>query len=148
MKTRCAILVLAWAVLCFGASAQPTSAAATACPAATELTARHLYGLWQTNFSDPVTGLAVGRATLLLERHPDWAESVRGRVQRGDVRALISGDVDEGRFTLDESEDGVRISASWNGTVVPDRCGREIRGSWSDVLRTEVRAFVLRKLAD
>ncbi len=112
------------------------------------MTAQQLYGLWRADFSDPDTRRKSGSATLLLERHPDWAESVRGRVQRGEARALISGDVDEGRFTLDESEDGVRISASWSGTVVPDRCGREIRGSWSDVLHPEVRAFVLRKLAD
>jgi hypothetical protein len=146
MTSRGALLVLAWAALCGHAAAQPASAAP--CPAPTELTAVHLYGLWQAGFSDPVTGQASGSATLLLERHPEWTGSVRGAIRRGDARARLSGDVDEGQFALDESEDGIRISASWSGTVVPDSCGKEIRGERIQVLPPGTLSFVLRKLAD
>jgi hypothetical protein len=148
MKGRSTVLFLLGLLLSCGASAQADSPHVPPCPAATELTARHLYGLWQAVFSDPVTGQASGSATLLLERHPEFTGSVRGAVRRGDARARLSGDVDEGQFTLDESEDGIRISASWSGTVVPDSCGKEIRGDWVQVLAPGTLAFVLRKLAD
>jgi hypothetical protein len=146
MKTR-GFMATVLVALCCGAAAQPEGRPVP-CPAATELTALHLYGLWQAAFSDGATGQAAGSATLLLERHPDWAGSVRGTVRRGDARARLSGDVDEGQFTLDESQDGTRISASWSGTVVPDSCGKEIRGNWSNTVHPETRAFVLRKRAD
>jgi hypothetical protein len=148
MEWRSAILFLLGLLQCCGASAQAASPNVPPCPAATELAARHLYGLWQAVFIDPVTGQATDRATLLLERHPEWTGSVRGAIRRGDASALLSGDVDEGQFTLDESEDGIRISASWSGTVVPDSCGKEIRGNWSHVLPPQTRAFVLQKAAD
>ena len=57
----------------------------------------------------------------------------------------MAGDVDEGEFTLEESQDGVRISATWLGDVVEGSCGREIRGTWKAEGTATGRPFVLKK---
>lgn len=111
------------------------------CPTASEFAQRHLLGSWQATFD----GLAQG-ATLLLEPHPELAESVRGAINRKGARALLAGDVDDGDFTLEESVDGTHISATWTGSVIDGSCGREIRGDWQDAQDSTARPFVLRKL--
>ena len=111
------------------------------CPAASEITQRHLLGLWRATFDGQQQG-----ATLLLEGHPELAESVRGAINRDGERALVAGDVEDGEFTLEESADGVRIDATWSGTVVDGSCGREIRGDWQRTADRSPHPFVLRKL--
>ena len=106
----------------------------------------HLYGLWRAEFEGEPQG-----ATLLFEKHPELAGSVSGAVNRDGVKAQVSGDVDGGEFTLEESLDGQRISATWLGTVVENSCGKEIRGIWNNTSEhTAGNAasypFVLRKL--
>jgi hypothetical protein len=110
------------------------------CPLATDVTHRHLLGLWHAQFE----GLAQG-ATLLLEPHPELAESVRGAINRNGERAQVSGDVDDGEFTLEESVNGVNISATWTGSVEDKSCGTEIRGTWQSAGDPSPRRFVLRK---
>ncbi|MBI2772455.1 MAG: hypothetical protein HYX47_22740 [Burkholderiales bacterium] len=105
------------------------------------MTHRHLVGMWRAEFE----GLPRG-ATLLLEPHASMAESVSGAVNRNGEKALLAGDVDEGEFSLEESTDGVSISATWIGDVVEGSCGREIRGSWQAASERVARPFVLRKL--
>lgn len=114
---------------------------AAACPKAHEVTQRHLLGMWRAEFE----GLAQG-ATLLLENHPELGGSVRGRINRNGDRAEVAGDVVEGEFTLEESQNGVNISATWLGDVVEDSCGREIRGTWQAERGMRAHGFVLRKL--
>ncbi len=126
---------------CSGAWAQDVAQALNACPGASEVTQRHLLGLWRAEFE----GMAQG-ATLLLENHPELAESVRGGINRDGERAEVAGDVDEGEFTLEESRNGINISATWLGDVVEGSCGREIRGTWQAEGDKRARAFVLRKL--
>jgi len=116
-----------------------------ACPAATDVTALHLYGAWQARWDgvdEP--------AALTLGRNPDHPDSLRGSIQRGSaqapVRAQVAGDVDRGEFTLEESADGQSISAIWSGAVVADACGKEIRGVWTATGDRKERSFVLRKL--
>jgi hypothetical protein len=113
------------------------------CPVSAEITRADLLGLWRATFE----GLAQG-ATLLLEPHPELSESVRGAINRDGDRALVAGDVDDGEFTLEESTDGVGISATWSGTVIDGSCGREIRGDWQGSRNPSPRAFVLRKQGD
>ena len=137
MNIRIAI-VLAAATLCGSLAAQDLS---RACPKAAEVTHEHLLGMWRAEFE----GLAQG-ATLLLERHPELKESVRGAINRNGERAEVSGDVDEGEFTLEESTDGSKIAATWQGDMVEGSCGREIRGTWQATGDARQRTFVLKKL--
>ena len=114
---------------------------AVLCPRAHEVAQSHLLGMWRAEFE----GLAQG-ATLLLEKHPELGESVRGRINRNGERAEVAGDVDEGEFTLEESENGVNISATWMGDMVEGSCGREIRGTWQAERDRRTHSFVLRKM--
>ena len=111
-----------------------------ACPKASEVVQRHLLGLWRAEFE----GLPQG-ATLLLERHPEVPEGVAGAINRNGEKAQLSGEVDEGEFSLEESSNGVNISAVWMGDVVEGSCGREIRGSWKAEGSSRQLQFVLRK---
>jgi hypothetical protein len=101
---------------------------------------QHLLGLWRAEFE----GLAQG-ATLLLEKHPEFAESVRGAINRDGERGMVAGDVEDGEFTLEESANGVNIRATWLGDVEEESCGREIRGRWQAEGDKVSRPFVLRK---
>lgn len=135
MRPARALLLAALAAA--GAQAQGTRAD---CPKAAEVAQRHLLGLWRAEFE----GLAQG-ATLLLERHPELAESVRGAINRNGDRAQVAGDVDEGEFTLEESINGVNISATWTGGVEDGSCGKEVRGTWQAADGSPPRGFILRK---
>jgi len=139
---RTLVLAAAWAAasagLTGGAAAQTPSPGA--CPTPAEVTHLHLYGLWRAEF----TGQAQG-ATLLFEKHPDYPESVRGGINRDGVRGMVAGDVEDGEFNLDESDDGIGIAAAWAGTVVENSCGKEIRGTWTPASGTPVLGFILRK---
>jgi len=136
VSTR-ALLALALAVPALGALAQP---AAPSCPAATDVAQRHLVGLWRAEFDGGHPG-----ATLLLEPHPEYADGLRGAINRNGERALLAGDADQGEFTLEESANGTSISAVWLGDIVEGSCGREIRGTWKAEGDPRTRAFVLRR---
>ena len=133
------------------------------------MAALHLYGMWRAQLdaakaaaptasasapasaassaSASAPSLASTSATLRFERHPELAESVRGRVERDGASIQLAGDVDEGDFTLEESQDGQRISATWIGRVVNGSCGKEIRGTWTSAADSSTRTFVLRRQA-
>jgi hypothetical protein len=133
----------AWcaAVLLAAAARAKSRDGALACPAPHELRALNLYGAWRAQWQ----GSDAPAAALQLERHPELSDSVRGRVERDGLTALLAGDVDGGDLTLEESRDGKRISATWLGQVVPDSCGKEIRGTWRDADTDARRDFVLRR---
>ena len=137
-------LLLASLLLCGSglAPAQDTPAPPT-CPAPHEMRALHLYGVWRAQWTDAAE--ATTGAVLRLERHPELAESVRGRIERDGITALLAGDVTDGDLTLEESRDGKRISANWIGRVVDGSCGKEIRGVWTDADTNTRRNFVLRR---
>ncbi|KQP49901.1 hypothetical protein ASF44_04850 [Pseudorhodoferax sp. Leaf274] len=103
--------------------------------------ALNLYGAWRAQWQ----GSDAPAAALQLERHPELGDSVRGRVERDGITALLAGDVDDGDLTLEESRDGKRISATWIGHVVPESCGKEIRGTWNDADSGAKRDFILRR---
>jgi hypothetical protein len=114
-------------------------AAAPACPNAQEATHRDLLGTWKAEVEGQPSSVIV------LRQHPDLAESVRGSVRRAGRDAEVSGDVDEGEFTLEESANGVNISAVWLGDVTAGSCAREIRGTWQADGERATHQFILRK---
>ena len=138
-------------------SACPTSAtgqndpkSATACPAAANMNHQHLQGRWQATLQASTPDAAPAPATaavLQLGPHPELAHSVRGTVQRGGASAQLSGDVDAGELTLEESVNGTNISATWTGQVVDGSCGKEIHGTWNNATPPTTLPFVLRKQA-
>jgi hypothetical protein len=118
------------------------AAQAVACPANADLTVRDLMGSWRAEF--PAS--ASPGAHLVLERNPDWPDSLAGRIRHEGHEARLAGDLEDGTFTLEESADGVRIDAVWVGQLVEGRCGREIRGSRRAGGQEAGRDFVLRRV--
>lgn len=136
MKARWLAALLA----CGALQAVAQVPAAPPCPGPGEAGPAHMLGLWRAEFE----GLWQG-ATLLVEQHPEFAQSFRGGINRNGERGLIAGDLEDGELTLEESADGQRIAATWLGDVVDGSCGREIRGTWQAEGDPKPRAFVLRK---
>jgi hypothetical protein len=106
--------------------------------------ASQLYGLWAVRFTNPPAGLPE-RATMLLERHAEFAESLAGIVSRDlgaaagskaiaghGAKAALAGDLESGMLLLDESSDNVSITGTWNGEMVEGSCGKAFKGSWKD----------------
>jgi hypothetical protein len=131
MKALCVMLL----ALCAGAAG-----AQDACPHASEVGQAQMLGLWRAELDG---GGHAG--TLLLEKHALYAESFSGTINRNGERRPVSGELEDGEFTLEESSDGVRIAATWLGELVEGSCGREIRGTWTLDGQPSGRAFVLRK---
>lgn len=116
-------LTLGLAVLLAGcAGTDPT------CPgSAAQLPLSALYGDWRVRFDGDAAP-----ASVRLWAHPDYP-GVRGEVKRPGVAtpAQLAGDVNnEGVLLMDESDDGKRISAVWEGELQPRSCGRALRGTW------------------
>lgn len=110
------------------------------CPAPAAVGQRHMLGFWRAELDGRHGG------TLLLEPHAEYRESLRGAIDRDGGRALVVGDIEDGDFTLEESADGKRISATWLGEVVAGSCGREIRGTWQgEGDKAPAVPFVLKK---
>lgn len=114
---------------------------ATACPSAAELRHSDLFGLWRVHWDgiDP-------QDSLLLEQDASHAQGLAGAIRRDGVQTRLAGDLDEGVFTLEESPDGQRISATWEGAPVPGACGQDIHGRWTDAATGHTRTFVLRRI--
>ncbi len=109
---------------------------------------QHLQGRWLAQLQGASPDASGATATLQLGPHPELAQSVRGTVQRSGATAQVSGDVDGGDLTLEESINGTNISATWTGQVVDGSCGKEIRGTWNNANPTPSAPsapFVLRK---
>jgi hypothetical protein len=144
-----AALALALALACAQAQQvkRPTGAAAapaTPCLEAKQVLAPQLYGQWLAVFDKPPRGLPV-QALVLLEKHAEFSDSLAGMVQRdlrsapgGRVaghasRAQLAGDIEAGTLMLDESSNGINLTASWDGQIVEGSCGRTVKGLWKDL---------------
>ena len=146
---RLALVLLAASMAWAGAMAQnvpsPIGTAPTAadCPIdANALPAQALYGFWQVAFDGADT------ASVVLHPHPDYEGGVRGTITRAGLVAQLAGDIgDDGLLTLDESQDGRTISATWSGDLQAASCGKEFKGLWRNALDDNTRNFVLRKTA-
>ena len=135
-----AIVVIAACVNSNWATAQntPKSEPKIACPDSKNIRAPQLYGMWQVSFTNPPAGLPK-TAVMLLEKHEEFGDSLAGIVSRDAVtarghaaKAALAGDVEDGFVILDESSDNISISGTWNGQLVEDSCGREVKGMWKD----------------
>lgn len=163
-KHRQALPLAQTALFLIAISAYPTSASSqnnpqstAACPTAADTSHQHLQGRWNAELGpQPAAANApapapLATATLQLGQHPELAQSVRGTVQRAGTTAQVSGDVDGGDLTLEESINGTNISATWTGRVVDGSCGKEIRGTWNNANPTpsapSAIPFVLRRQA-
>jgi len=147
MKTPIALLLAA--VLCTACAAPAgLNTARPGCPAtARDLPLESLYGDWQAQFDGQP-----GTAQVRLGKHPDYA-GVRGTITRTAAAASarptvaqLAGDIDdEGELAIDESLDGRSISGVWSGSLQPDSCGREFKGTWRDATDDSTHPFTLKK---
>ena len=115
-----------------------------ACPTAQQVKTEDLHGQWSVEFTNPPRGLP-SKATLQLQRHAEYSESLAGTLQRNlsgapggrvpghSSRAQVAGDLEGGMLLLDESSNGVNLTASWDGKVVDGSCGQTIQGVWKDL---------------
>jgi hypothetical protein len=132
-----ALLLTALLALTQGAHAQAP------CPPVATLKAPQLYGLWSVEFVNPPRGLP-SKASMLLERHAEFSESLSGVVGRdlsaapnGQVpghsaKAFLAGDLEEGFLLLDESSNGINITGTWNAEMIEGSCGQRAKGVWKD----------------
>lgn len=147
MKARFALLLVAALCTACAGPAGPRTAEA-GCPAtARDLPIEALYGDWQARF-DGLPDAALVR----LGKHPEYA-GVRGTITRTAAApsartsvAQLAGDVDdEGELAIDESLDGRSISGVWSGSLQPDSCGREFKGTWRNAADDSTHPFTLKK---
>jgi hypothetical protein len=151
-NTRNATIFIAACAIFHWAGAQNTSKNApnapnAPCPNARDVQATDLYGTWRVEVPrSSVAGVVqTERGSVVFEKNPEFADSVVGWLQWGKDKIFVAGDVEAGSFSLEESDDGTRISAVWEGTVAEGSCGKAITGARRV---GEVSApFVLRKAA-
>ena len=113
------------------------------CPAPAATTVQQLYGDWRAEIDGQP-----GVARVQLQKEPTQDDSLVGSITRAGSQAkpaLLAGDVQAGDFQLEESDDGVRISATWSGRVVDSSCGKEIKGLWTNALTDKTQPFTLRR---
>ncbi len=144
MMLRFTTIFIAALALSTGASGQNSSKTTpAACPAPATITVLHLYGEWRAEI-----GGQPGVARVQLQKDPAQDDSLVGSIARVAPTAkpaLLAGDVQAGDFQLEESDDGVRISATWSGQVVDASCGKEIKGLWTNALTDQTQPFTLRR---
>lgn len=154
-------LLLAFCVFSPAAQAQP--AQPKPCPPAQLMKAEQLFGVWSAHFTNPPAGMPA-TATMRLERHAEFSESLAGSISRRldnaagvakstghSAKAALAGDLDQGMLLLDESSDNLSISGTWNGEMVKGSCGTAFEGIWKNTSNSAPPdspdvPFTLRKL--
>ena len=105
-----------------------TWAAEPACTPAADITPAMLVGTWRIDWSDGARQRGEAPWMLTLAPHPEYEGSLKGQLARGDTRHAVVADWDEASLTMEESDDGQHISATWQATATDGQCGREFRG--------------------
>ena len=118
------------------------------CLDAKDIKAPQVYGVWTARFVNPPEGLPAN-ATMLLQRHAEFSDSLAGTVSRNfgtaagspkiaghAAKAFLAGDLEEGILILDESSDNLSITGTWNGELVPGSCGKVFKGTWKDTSKS------------
>lgn len=136
MKAAHPLLVAIALAAPIGAHAQAPGAGAPAgCTVREHVPPAELGGEWQVHLREPGSPPERVReqGQLGLERHPEFTDGVRGALLLGAGgqmrRSRVSGDVTDGEFHLDESEDGKQISAVWSGQALQCAGGLVITGT-------------------
>ena len=108
-----------------GPTPNKAASAPVACPESRVPAHVRLHGRWRATWGGQTGWLVLGPS-------PENPDGWRGTLQAdrpGAAPVLIAGDLDEqGQFTLEESSDGRRISANWDGQPVEGTCLAEVRG--------------------
>ena len=99
------------------------------CPAPAELKIASLYGAWVLEISSADGTQILQRGRVELEKNPEYAGSVSGWMYVQNRKICVAGDLSKGEVSLEESDDGTRISAVWDGTVAEGSCGKAITGT-------------------
>lgn len=94
----------------------------TDCPSAQDMSAEMLHGQWVAQVGNEAPW------ALTLGPHPEHQGSLRGTLTLGNQQHAVVADLDDGEFTLEESQDGQRIAATWLGSLPAKACGRQIVG--------------------
>lgn len=113
-------------------------------------------GLWR-GYDNPATGTNTPRKSVpsaalevTLFPHPEHQGSLSGFLlldQRKIAVVAVVADLDESEFTMEESQDGHRISASWTGTLTHSGCDLEIQAERTVGNDTQGQPFILKKMA-
>jgi hypothetical protein len=72
----------------------------------------------------------LNQASRRLRLHPQRPALRPNRYWR---RSCTAGDIEAGTLLLDESSNGINLTASWDGRIVEGSCGRSIQGVWKDL---------------
>lgn len=123
MSTRPLCVALVWAGLGTSAWCAPP-----VCPETTDMQVQALVGRWQIEWHDGKRQLTEGSWVLALGPHPEYAGSLKGMLSQGRQHHPVAADWDEDALTMEESEDGVHIAATWQATATAGQCGRELQG--------------------
>ncbi len=136
-----------------GPQASPATPKSATCLIASEVQAPQLYGEWTVEFLPEISSTqgasstppkpSALRARMVLEKNPEFADSLSGWLYWGNAKIFVAGDVEDAAFSLEESLDGKAISAMWEGVVVDGSCGKAITGLRT-VDQTNTR-FVMRR---
>jgi hypothetical protein len=139
----CFIAACATSPWAHGQNAPQNTAPSPSCPAPAELKIASLYGTWVLEISSADGAQILLRGRVELEKNPEYAGSVSGWLYLQDRKIFVAGDLSEGEVSLEESDDGTRISAVWEGEVAEGSCGKAITGTRraGEVMTT----FVLRR---
>jgi hypothetical protein len=126
-----------------GQNAPQNTAPNTSCPAPSELKIASLYGTWVLEISSADGTQVLQRGRVELEKNPEFAGSVSGWMYLQDRKIFVAGDLSKGEVSLEESDDGTRISAVWEGSMAEGSCGKAITGTRR--VGEAMTSFVLRR---
>jgi hypothetical protein len=143
------IFIAACALFHWATAQNDTQNTSVACPTPQAIISTDLYGVWNVELGS-ADGAAPSsspssqqRGLVRFEQNPEFEDSIAGWFELGNTTVYVAGDIDEGQFSLEESDDGKRISAVWEGSIAEGSCGKTITGTRR--VGEQVSAFVLRK---
>ena len=136
------IALSAYSTWTFAQNSLKNSAQEPTCVSAKDLVNTDLFGAWSLLLEGGGSSIVT---RLQLQRNPEFAESLAGSFLLGDKKFEVFGDIEEGAFDLEETQNGSDISAIWKGRVAEGSCGQTILGTRRNVADNSEQSFVLRR---